>query len=75
MRSIYISILLFISAALSAQEVVTGLQFNPVVRMQYLKNKMLKSGYEEDTLPITLPFYDDFSTSTVFPSSLRWIDR
>jgi hypothetical protein len=74
MRSIYISILLFIGSGLFAQEVVTGLQFNPVVKMQYLKNKMLKSGNENDTIPITLPFYDDFSTSKVFPSPLRWID-
>jgi hypothetical protein len=36
---------------------------------------MLKSGNGGDTLPITLPFYDDFSSNGVFPSSLRWIDR
>jgi hypothetical protein len=75
MRYIYLVILFFLAIGLSAQEVVTGLQFNPVVRMQYLKNKMLKSGNGEDTIPITLPFYDDFSSGEVFPSSLRWIDR
>ena len=36
---------------------------------------MLKSGTGEDTIPITLPFYDDFSSGEVFPSSLRWIDH
>jgi hypothetical protein len=75
MRSIYISILLFLSAGLSAQEIVTGLQFNPVVRAQYMKDKMLKSRNGEDTIPIMLPFYDDFSSNGIFPSSLRWIDR
>ncbi|MGA3015078.1 MAG: T9SS type A sorting domain-containing protein [Bacteroidales bacterium] len=75
MRSIYISILLFLSVGLSAQEVVTGLQFNPVVRMQYLKNKMLKSGTGADSIPMQLPFYDDFSSGEVFPSPLRWIDH
>jgi hypothetical protein len=75
MRSIYISILFFLSVGLSAQEVVTGLQFNPVVRVQYLKNKMLKAGTGEDSIPIQMPFYDDFSSGEVFPSSSRWIDH
>jgi hypothetical protein len=74
-RSIYICMLIFLSAGLSAQEIVTGLQFNPVVRAQYMKEKMLKSGNGEDTIPVMLPFYDDFSSNGVFPSSLRWIDR
>jgi hypothetical protein len=74
MRSIYLSFFLFISVALSAQEVVTGLQFNPVVKAQYLKNQMLKS-VVTDTFPVGLPFYDDFSANEVFPSSVRWIDR
>jgi hypothetical protein len=75
MRYIYIVLFLFLVVGLSAQEVVTGLQFNPVVKMQYLKNKMLKSENVKDTIPIPLPFYDDFSSGGVFPSSLRWIDR
>jgi len=72
MRSIYISIFLFLSAGLSAQEVVTGLQFNPVVKAQFLKDKMLKSGNGEDTIPITLLSTMTFSAGGVFPSSLRW---
>jgi hypothetical protein len=75
MRTIYILIFIFLCGGLFSQEVITGLQFNPVIRAQYLKNKMLKSGNGGDTLPITLPFYDDFSSNGVFPSSLRWIDR
>ncbi|TRZ72361.1 MAG: T9SS C-terminal target domain-containing protein [Bacteroidetes bacterium] len=75
MRTIYILIFLFLSVCLSAQEVITGLQFNPVIKAQFLKYKMQKSGNGEDTIPITLPFFDDFSSNGVFPSSLRWIDR
>jgi hypothetical protein len=76
MRSIYIILfLILIGIGVFAQEVVTGLQFNPVVKAQFLEDKMLKSGNGEDTIPINLPFYDDFSDNGVFPSSLRWIDR
>jgi len=75
MRTIYILIFIFLCGGLFSQEVITGLQFNPVIRAQYLKNKMLKSGNGVDTLPVTLPFYDDFLPNGVFPSSLRWIDR
>lgn len=75
MRTIYILIFIFLNVCLSAQEVVTGLQFNPVIKAQFLKDKMQKSGNGEDTIPITLPFFDDFSSNGVFPSSLRWIDR
>ena len=58
------------------QEILTGLQINPVVMEQALREtheKYLKSG--TDTLPMTLPFFDDFSKPAVFPSSERWIDR
>jgi hypothetical protein len=75
MRSLYIIIFLFLSVCLSAQEVVTGLQFSPVIKEHALKYKMQKSGNGEDTIPMNLPFFDDFSANGVFPSSLRWIDR
>jgi hypothetical protein len=58
------------------QEILTGLQINPVVRAKALEagpGTYLKSG--TDTLPITMPFFDDFRTSAVFPSTERWIDR
>ncbi len=75
MRSLYIIIFLFLAGTLFSQEVITGLQFNPVVKAQFLNYKMQKSDMGEDTIPITLPFFDDFSSNGVFPSSLRWIDR
>jgi hypothetical protein len=71
------SILLFVlfSTGIYAQEVVTGLQFNPAVRARFLKENMQTMRSGEDTIPVTLPFFDDFSANGVFPSSLRWIDR
>jgi len=75
MRTIYILLLLFLCAGVSAQEVVTGLQFNPVIKEQYQKEKMLKAFLSEDTTPVSMPFYDDFSSNLIFPSPLRWIDR
>lgn len=59
-----------------AQEIVTGLQFNPMVKAKALElNRMdyLKAG--TDTIPIAIPFFDDFSANDVFPSSDRWIDH
>ncbi|MDP1623676.1 MAG: T9SS type A sorting domain-containing protein [Bacteroidales bacterium] len=58
------------------QEALTGLQFNPMVkakagdlkRMSYLATGL-------DTIPVTIPFFDDFSSNGVFPSSKRWIDH
>ena len=75
MRTLYVLIFIFLSGGLFSQEIVTGLQFNPVVKAQFLKYTMQKSGNGEDTIPVTMPFFDDFSSNGVFPSSLRWIDR
>jgi hypothetical protein len=75
MRLLYILLFIFYSLGLFSQEVVTGLQYNPVVKAQFQKESRLKSGNGEDTIPMTLPFADDFSMGGVFPSALRWIDR
>jgi hypothetical protein len=67
--------LLAVSAGFS-QEVVTGLQINPVVRARALapiQADYLAAG--EDTIPVAMPFYDDFSSYGIFPSSDRWIDH
>jgi hypothetical protein len=57
------------------QEVLSGLQFNPVVRQKAMEMAIFsKSSTANDTLPVLLPFRDDFSTSYVFPSSERWSD-
>lgn len=72
------SLLLFVCLPLAvmSQEVLTGLQVNPVVRAK----AVLMTGSRGpagglDTIPMTLPFFDDFREATVFPGEERWIDR
>ncbi|MDQ1297089.1 MAG: type sorting protein, partial [Bacteroidota bacterium] len=63
--------LLLSLGSVKSQEVVTGLQSNPV----------LKSGKSESTLmkgftdTLELPFFDDFSGRGVFPDAGRWSDN
>ncbi len=77
MRSILIIFIsIFISIAGFPQEILSGLHTNPVVRAKAagLRQRDLPfSGL--DTIPMTLPFYDDFSAIGIFPSKLRWIDN
>jgi hypothetical protein len=74
---ILLTILAWMTAGtLCSQEILSGLQFNPVVHAKAMERdaaRYLKSG--TDTLPMTLPFFDDFSTPEVFPSADLWIDR
>ena len=75
MRSFCIIILLFLCSAVFSQEVVTGLQTNPVIKEQYRNDLQTRLSWTADTLPVSLPFFDDFSEGGVFPSAQRWIDR
>lgn len=56
----------------TAQEILTMPAFNPTVSNQYkIENKhVLKSASV-----LSLPFYDDFSVISVYPSPLRWADN
>ena len=59
-----------------AQEVLTGMQFNPMVGERVMESNgsdYLKAG--TDTVPVTIPFFDDFSSRGIFPSADRWIDK
>lgn len=59
-----------------AQEVLTGLRINPVVKSKALELSRLRNQpYLHDTTPILIPFYDDFSSMSIYPSPERWIDR
>lgn len=63
-------------AGLSGQEILSGLEINPVVKQKFLEEERLKENRSGlDTIPMTLPFFDDFHEPTVFPSQERWIDR
>ncbi len=59
---------------LFAQEVLNELQFNPVV-MEKAHQPALFKAAGLDTIPVGLPFFDDFSSNSTFPSYDRWIDR
>ena len=59
-----------------AQEIVTGLSENPVVREK--AEKILKSGTARELqkiAPVKLPFFDDFREATVFPDTSLWLDN
>ena len=76
MRLIYFIIFFFTGLTAFCQEVVTGLQYNPVVVDKFREiSAQKKKTTGEDTIPIALPFFDDFSSGGVFPSTARWIDR
>lgn len=62
---------------LKGQEALTGLQFNESVKAEHLKVKLdeekLKTSSSENALQ--LPFFDDFSTSKIYPDINKWADR
>ncbi len=77
-KIILISLLTLFVVNLKAQLVVTGLTENPVIRECYEKkkqsNKTSRSHEIREWIPITLPFFDDFSTETGYPDTARWMD-
>jgi len=76
MRYIFIIVAFFIFCSVLAQEQLVGLQVNPVVKAKALEQNLLKAGKSGlDTIPIELPFFDDFREATVFPVEERWIDH
>jgi len=77
MRIVFISIVFLFSVAGSfAQEMLVGLEFNPVVQAKAAGQnnfKELTNGL--DTIPVELPFFDDFMEATIFPRKELWIDN
>jgi len=67
-----ILILIFFSVSAVAQEILTTPAYNPAVSNQY--QLKVKKSNTQSTEAITLPFYDDFSVISVYPSSSRWAD-
>ena len=61
----------FIGISASAQEMLTMPAYNPDIARRY----QLKSTESVAQEAITLPFYDDFSVISVYPSPMRWADR
>jgi len=59
------------------QEVITGLFENPVIMAEYEKLSSENGNREMNDLsdPITLPFFDDFNQTWIYPDENRWIDK
>ncbi|MFH1159317.1 MAG: T9SS type A sorting domain-containing protein [bacterium] len=69
-------LLVLVGISSFSQEVLVGLQVNPVVKKKSLEfNRLKESMNGLDTLPMALPFFDDFRVPTVYPDPERWIDR
>lgn len=70
----YISIILLTLTSLvaSSQEVVTGLFRNFQLDQKAVRPQLKKGTADE---PLALPFVDDFSRDSLYPSIDRWADR
>jgi len=71
---IYCVLCLFVSAA-SGQEIITGLQRNEAVKAKHdlmLKEGGLNLSMRNNSISLTLPFFDDFETSSVYPNQNIW---
>lgn len=68
--------LFLLTTTVFAQEYLTGLQENPVIKAglrDLSRVKLATTG--QDTLPISMPFFEDFSSDYIYPSTDRWIDH
>jgi hypothetical protein len=80
MKNIILIIILLAGFSMSspAQEIITGLSENPVIRAEY--ERMQSQGTDnsrnikDEITPITLPFFDDFTQTWIYPDENRWID-
>ncbi len=70
----YVFAFSFLPVLVLAQERIVGLESNPVIRKARRDNPVTRKNLQfKDTLE--LPFFDDFSRSSIFPSPDRWEDQ
>ncbi len=76
MKKIFTVILFFFAGlgAMHAQEILTGLPVNPVIRSQNHQARDLKSSVFVQPAPVTLPFFDDFKQESIYPDTALWMD-
>lgn len=72
LKATYLLLASLITINASAQEVVTGLLSNRQLGGSAMPRSLLKAGTAEE--PLALPFSDDFSDITIYPSTARWSD-
>jgi hypothetical protein len=70
-RFTYLFLAALTSLNLSAQEVITGLSHNRQLSHVVGRTVLKGSAAEE---PVLIPFSDDFSTDSLYPSTERWSD-
>jgi hypothetical protein len=63
-----IAFAMLLTGSSQAQEILTGIQSGGQSERQY-RQKSSQDFYQ------TLPFFDDFSTSVIYPDSSKWSDR
>jgi len=68
-----ISLFTCCSLLVHAQETLTGLQFNEALNKEH--SEPINDFDRIEIQSLQLPFFDDFSAESVYPSSERWIDR
>ena len=62
-----------------AQEYITGIQVNEAVELEYRKIALEEESgirsFDSNEEHLLLPFFDDFSTTTIFPNQKLWDGR
>ncbi len=63
--------------AIVAQEIVTGLYENPVIRAEHERQAAGAATRQvnDDPQPLQLPFFDDFNQSFIYPDARKWADK
>ncbi len=77
-KALFIFFLVFCFRAFPfAQEVLTGLSSDPVIQSAYLEksSRPVTIALSDAEEPVTLPFFDDFHQSWIYPDENRWIDE
>lgn len=65
---------LFSAFIAEAQEHVGHTRYNPFLAHEASKNPRTGRKTLLDTIPLSLPFFDDFTGYSVFPDSTKWVD-
>ncbi len=77
-QAILLLLFCFVTSLVKAQnEFVSPLQYNPAIKAAVLKQSSEAQNVRSVMLSpdtLLLPFFDDFSVNSVWPSSERWID-
>lgn len=76
LRNLIIVLLLCVAFAthVGGQEVLSGLQFNTQLQSA-AQLQVIEKVAHGNQAPLTLPFFEDFSASRIYPSTTRWVDK